>query len=265
MDIPSGRMEPENALGAGTFSVSVVVPSLDESRNLEFVVPTIPRHYEVVVVEGARYRRTRELLDRIRPDAILVEQTRYGKGNALACGFAVATGDVIVMFDADGSADSGEIDRFVAAIHDGAEFAKGTRQSPGGSEDITVIRDAGNRLLTTITNALYGTRYTDLCYGFNAFHRDILPVLNLPDPQPADGRTRWGDGFEVETIINCRIARAGVRVTEVPSLERKRVHGVSNLNAWRDGKRVLRTLLHERLRPVSGSARRDRVRVHAEP
>lgn len=232
---------------AAPLTVSVIIPSLDESRNLEFVVPTLPAHCQVVVVEGARYRRTRELLDRVRPDAIVVEQTRYGKGNALACGFAVATGEVIVMFDADGSADATEIEHFVDALSRGADFAKGTRRGPGaGSADITVVRSIGNRALTMVTNALFGTRYTDLCYGFNAFHRRILPLLDLPDPTPADGRTRWGDGFEIETIINCRIARAGIAIVEVPSLEHRRVHGVSNLNAWRDGKRVLRTLVHER-------------------
>ncbi|WP_326553928.1 glycosyltransferase family 2 protein [Micromonospora sp. NBC_01813] len=229
--------------------VSVVIPSLDEADNLEAVIPGVAAEYEVIVVEGVRYRRTSELLRHLRPDAIVVEQNRYGKGNALACGFAAATGDIIVMFDADGSADSAEIARFVDAVAQGADFAKGTRTNGGGSDDITVLRGIGNWGLTRLTNLLFRTRYSDLCYGFNAFRREVLPVLDIPLPDASDGPMRWGEGFEVETLINCRVARAGITVVEVPSHERRRVHGVSNLNAWRDGKRVLRTLLRERRRP----------------
>jgi hypothetical protein len=65
-------------------------------------------------------------------------------------------------------------------------------------------------------------------------------------PSPADGTRLSGDGFEIETLINIRIARAGLKVDEVASYEHPRIHGVSNLNAWTDGWRVLRTILVER-------------------
>ncbi|SJN10487.1 glycosyltransferase [Leucobacter sp. 7(1)] len=227
-------------------TVTVIVPSLDEAQNLEEVLPKIPAQYELIIVEGARFHRTSELVRSLRPDARVIEQTRYGKGNAVACGFAAATGDIIVMFDADGSADPDEIPRFVGAITDGAMFAKGTRSRGGGSDDITHLRNAGNVGLTLLTNLMFGVRYTDLCYGYNALHRDLLPLLDLPDPEPAGGAPQWGDGFEIETLINVRAALAGVPITEVPSHERSRIHGVSNLNAWRDGKRVLATLVRER-------------------
>lgn len=247
--------DPTTPTRAGeAMTVSLVIPSLDEALNLATVIPTIPAGYEVVVVEGSRYRKTQELLARIRPDAVLVEQTRYGKGNALACGFAVATGEVIVTFDADGSAGAEEIGSFVAAIEAGADFARGTRNhAAGGSDDITALRDAGNRGLTVLSNLLFGTRFSDLCYGFNAFRRELLPVIALPPPEAAHGRRQWGDGFEVETIIHSRVVRSGAVIVEVPSHEHKRVHGVSNLNAWRDGKRVLGALLRERFRPAAGA------------
>ena len=131
----------------------------------------------------------------------------------MACGFAAATGDVIVMFDADGSADPAEIPAFVAALVAGADFAKGSRFAPGGgSDDITLLRRTGNAGLNGVANALFGTSYTDLCYGYNAFWADLLPVLDLPDPTtpaPPDGML-WGDGFEIETVLNCRIAAAGL-------------------------------------------------------
>lgn len=225
--------------------VSVVVPSLNEAENLSAVIPALPPEHELIVVEGSRYRRTRELVLGLRPDAIVVEQSRSGKGNALACGFAAASGDILVMFDADGSADPAEIARFVAAIDAGADFAKGTRSRGGGSDDITALRWLGNWGLTRLANLCTGARFSDLCYGYNALRRELLPVLGLPDPAPHGGGLRWGDGFEVETLINCRVALAGAAITEVPSHELRRVHGVSNLNAWRDGKRALRTILRE--------------------
>jgi hypothetical protein len=188
----------------------------------------------------------------LRPDIKIVQQTRRGKGNALACAFAELTGDVVVMLDADGSADPGEIPAFVAALAAGADFAKGTRFDRGGhSHDITRFRRAGNSALNRLVNLLFRTRYTDLCYGYNAFRVHLLPVLDLPPTQPAgepEGSMLWGDGFEIETLINVRVARAGVKITEVGSTELPRLHGVSNLKAIPDGIRVLRTILAERRR-----------------
>jgi glycosyltransferase involved in cell wall biosynthesis len=237
--------------------VSVVVPARNEARNLEVVLPELPEVHEVILVDGNSTDGTIETARRVMPGIRVVEQTRRGKGNALACGFMAATGDIVVMFDADGSADPAEISRYVAALVEGADFAKGTRfVAQGGSEDITFIRKMGNWFLNTTTNVLFGTRYTDLCYGYNAFWRDIVGVLDLRDPSvpDVDGAKMWGDGFEIETIINCRVAAAGLRITEVPSVERLRIFGESNLNAIKDGTRVLRTIFSERRRMTRNRA-----------
>ncbi|WP_405488862.1 glycosyltransferase family 2 protein [Nocardia sp. NBC_00511] len=226
--------------------ISVVIPILNEADNLRQVLPTIPAGYEIIAVDGGSRDESMAVVAELRPEATRLRQTRWGKGNALSCGFAAATGDVIVMFDADGSADAREIDAFVATLMTGADFAKGTRFAPGGgSVDITALRRLGNSGLTALANRLFGMHFTDLCYGYNAFWRDILPLLALPDCEPADAGTRWGDGFEIETVINCRVANAGLVIREVPSHEQHRLHGPSNLNAWRDGRRVLTTLIHE--------------------
>jgi glycosyltransferase involved in cell wall biosynthesis len=227
-------------------TVTVVIPARNEARNLEEVLPRLPEVHEVIVVDGNSVDGTVTTVTRVMPSAAIVAQTRRGKGNALVCGFAAATGDIVVMFDADGSADPEEIARYVAALTDGADFAKGSRVMPGGgSEDITVLRGLGNKGLTWFTNRLFRTRYSDLCYGYNAFWRDVLPRLDLPSAQPAGDEMLWGDGFEIETVINCRVATAGLDVREVPSVELNRIHGVSNLSAVRDGLRVLRTILTE--------------------
>jgi glycosyltransferase involved in cell wall biosynthesis len=246
-------MMVQESSGMPSPRVSVVVPVLNEARNLPHVFARLPEDlHEVIVVDGYSVDSTLTVARQLRPDVRVVMQTRKGKGNALACGFAAATGDIIAMIDGDGSADPTEIPRFVEALTDGADFAKGTRFAEGGgSSDITRLRRLGNRALSALVNALCRTRYSDLCYGYNAFWQRHLPILGLdvtsPPPIAGDGRL-WGDGFEVETLINIRIARAGLQVIEVASYEHPRIHGVSNLNAFGDGLRVLRTILIEHRR-----------------
>jgi glycosyltransferase involved in cell wall biosynthesis len=208
--------------------------------------------HQVILVDGFSQDATIEVARTFRPDIEVVCQDRRGKGNALAHGFAAVTGDVVVMLDADGSADPAEIPAFVRALVAGADFAKGSRfVRGGGSDDITLLRKTGNAGLNGVANALFGTSYTDLCYGYNAFWADILPVLDLPDislPPPPAGGMLWGDGFEIETVLNCRVAAAGMKITEVPSMERERIFGQTNLRTFADGTRVLRTLAAEHRR-----------------
>ncbi|WP_255657644.1 glycosyltransferase family 2 protein [Actinoplanes sp. L3-i22] len=229
--------------------VSVVVPALNEARNLPHVFARLPQVDEVILVDGGSTDDTVAVAKRLRPDIRVVTQNRKGKGNALACGFAACTGDIIVMIDADGSTDPGEIPSFVAALRAGADFAKGSRfRAGGGSADITRLRRAGNKMLSVLVNILFGTTYSDLCYGYNAFWSCHLEVFDLDSTSPApaggDGRL-WGDGFEIETLLNLRAARARLAIEEVSSFEHNRIHGVSNLNAFTDGIRVLRTIGRE--------------------
>jgi len=217
--------------------VSVVIPTLNEAANISHVLQRLPDFVgEVVLVDGGSTDGTVEVARSVRPYIRVVQQSGHGKGNALACGFEACTGDLVVMLDADGSTDAAEIPRFVEALRQGADMAKGSRFTPGGgSQDITPLRNAGNRFLCRLVNALFGTHYSDLCYGFNAFRRTSLGRLAIDC-----------DGFEVETLINIRTAKARLNVVEVPSFERNRLHGESNLRPLRDGCRVLRTILRER-------------------
>jgi glycosyltransferase involved in cell wall biosynthesis len=206
---------------------------LNEARNLPYAFWRLPPSVtEVILVDGRSVDDTVAVARSLRPDVRVVRETEKGKGVALRRGFSEASGDIIVMFDADGSADGGEVQRFVDVLVAGADFAKGSRFLAGaGSVDITRLRRWGNRVLCGIVNVVCGTRYTDLCYGYNAFWRDCLEFVDVDVP-----------GFEVETRLNMRVAQAGLRVVEVPSFEYSRVHGSSNLHAVRDGMRVLRTI-----------------------
>jgi glycosyltransferase involved in cell wall biosynthesis len=225
--------------------VSVVIPALNEERNLPFVAAAMPDDIdEIVFVNGNSVDNTALVARELWPDGQHISQTRKGKGNALACGFRAATGDIIVMIDADGSTDPQEIPSYVGVLASGADFAKGSRFiQGGGSADITHFRRFGNWGLNAMVNTLFSTKYTDLCYGYNAFWRHCLDVMRLPD---IDHETpQWGDGFEIETLINVRVAASRMKIAEVSSYEASRIHGVSNLNAVRDGTRVLRTIRRE--------------------
>ncbi len=223
-------------------TISVVIPTLNEAPNLPHVFARLPECVsEVILVDGHSTDDTIAVAQSIMPSVRIVLQEGRGKGNALACGFAAARGDIIVMLDADGSTDPAEIPAFVAPLLNGADFAKGSRFARGGgSVDITPLRDLGNRFLNGVVNLLYGTHYTDLCYGYNAFWRDMLPVMNVDC-----------DGFEVETLINVRVAKAGLSIAEVPSVEQERIYGESKLHPVRDGLRVLRTIMRERFRSAA--------------
>jgi glycosyltransferase involved in cell wall biosynthesis len=226
-------------------TVSVVVPALNEERNLPYIAARMPRDVdEIVFVNGDSVDQTAQVARQLWPDAVHVRQTRRGKGNALACGIAAASGDIIVMIDADGSTDPLDIPRYVGALVSGVDYAKGSRFiQGGGSADITKFRQLGNRVLNGLVNILFSTRYTDLCYGYNAFWRRCVGEMRLPDVDAVD--SQWGDGFEIETLVNVRVAAAGLNIVEVCSYESSRIHGLSNLRAVPDGTRVLRTILRE--------------------
>jgi glycosyltransferase involved in cell wall biosynthesis len=227
---------PVSAALAITPAVSVVIPVKNEARNLPLVLDSVPDWIsEVVLVDGNSVDDTVAVARQCWPDIKVVHQTGKGKGDALLAGFRACTGEIIVMIDGDGSTDGGEIVRFVGALVSGADFAKGSRfASGGGSDDITLGRRLGNRVLSGLVNLAFGTQYTDLCYGYNAFWAGILPALYLDC-----------NGFEIETVMNIRAARATLQIQEIPSHERPRVHGESNLRVFADGWRILKVIVAE--------------------
>jgi glycosyltransferase involved in cell wall biosynthesis len=191
----------------------------------------------VLLVDGGSIDGTVEVARRLMPRITVIGQERPGKGAALQAGFEAARGDIIVTLDADGSTDPAEIPAFIGCLLAGADFVKGSRfVQGGGTADMGVVRRVGNWVLRGAVRTAFGGRYSDLCYGYNAFWRRLLPELEGD-----------ADGFEIETLMNVRALAAGMRVVEIPSYEARRVHGLSNLNTWKDGFRVLRTITRERL------------------
>lgn len=227
-----GRLGPRQVTDP---TVSVVIPTLNEVRNLPWVLRRMPDYVDqVVLVDGHSTDGTVEIARAMRPDVVVVLPTERGKGFAIREGLAASTGDIIVMIDADGSMDPREIGCFLAPLRFDFDLVKGSRYlTGGGSEDLTPLRSCGNLALTRLTNVMYRCGFSDLCYGFMAMRRECLDVLELHSA-----------GFEIETELAVHAVRAGLRVAEVPSHEFSRLSGSSKLNAVRDGWRVLRTLVH---------------------
>jgi len=231
--------------------VSVVIPALNEAQNLRHVLPLIPPVVtEIVLVDGHSTDDTiavvQQLGPTIRPPIHIIKQTGKGKGDALRVGFAACVGDIIVTLDADGSTDPREIPLFVEALLRGNDFAKGSRcVLGGGSHDFTLLRRLGNYGLRKLVNILFRARFSDLCYGYNAFWKYCLDYIEEIDR----------DGFEVETLIHLRIHKAHLKIIEVPSIEYRRIYGKSNLKAFSDGWSVVLTIVRERSQSSSPQTR----------
>jgi glycosyltransferase involved in cell wall biosynthesis len=257
--------------------VSVVIPALNEAKNLPWVLGRLPLSVdEVILVDGHSTDDTVAVARSRHAKVRVVAQRRRGKGAALITGLLAAQGDICVMLDADGSMDPVEIPALVGALLAGADVAKASRYvTGGGSDDLTVLRSLGNRALTCLGRLLFRQRWSELCYGMAAFWTDRLPLLRLAELLDEPGvelgpeqelaaltsdtasrrePIRYGHGFEIEAIIFTRATRSGLRVTEVASWEHCRQHGTSNLNTFRDGWRVLRALARERLRRIPATA-----------
>jgi glycosyltransferase involved in cell wall biosynthesis len=223
-------------------TVTVVIPALNEAENLPFVLARLdPKTHEVLLVDGASEDNTTEIAQALHPRMRILSQRDSGKGEALRTGFMAATGDIIVTLDADGSADPAEIPAFVGALCAGADFAKGSRFLQGaGTTDMPFHRKLGNACFVMLVRLLFGGKYSDITYGYNAFWRDVLPALQLEN-----------DGFEFEILVNIRVLRARLSVVEVASFESRRMYGKAKLKTIPDGWRVLKAILKERLTPLT--------------
>lgn len=229
-DLTRDRVRPVSAP-----TVGLVVPAMNEARNLPYLLNRIPEIVdEVILVDGNSKDDTVKVARTLRPDIKIVGQTRKGKGAALRSGFAACRSDIIVMIDADGSMDPVEISAYVGALQAGADFVKGSRfMQGGGTDDMEWYRRLGNWGFTKMVNVIFGGRYSDLCYGYNGFWRDALDHMSLEKD----------DGFEIETSMNVQALTSKLKVHEVPSIEAARIHGVSNLRTFPDGWRVLMKII----------------------
>lgn len=238
--VSTGSLNPRASRSAvSTATVSVVIPTLNEAGNIPYVLNTIPSWVqEVVVVDGRSTDDTERIARLLHPGVKVVHELTPGKGAALKTGLYAASGDYLIVMDADGSMDGLRLAEFRDAMDNGAQFVKGSRFADGGgSADITRVRalgDAGIRLLLRI---FFGARYSDATYGYFAVRADCRDHLNIDT-----------NGFESEILIVIRAYRSGLRIAEVPCFEANRIHGESNLSAIKDGIKIALIIVREKVR-----------------
>ena len=155
--------------------VSVIFPTRNEEGCIGRVLREVPRQVvdEIIVIDGRSTDHTaEEAKAELRPTDKFVIQKGKGYGGAFREAFDIATGDVIIMMDADGSHDPKDIPAIVDKVERGYEYVMASRYAPGGrSDDDTFIRWFGNRFFTWLTNAVHSTRVTDSLYLYTAITR----------------------------------------------------------------------------------------------
>jgi glycosyltransferase involved in cell wall biosynthesis len=221
--------------------VTVIIPALNEVSSIEGVLKEIPKDVvdEILVVDGHSTDGTRELVRKLGHK--VVEQEGRGYGLAVSTGVKHATGDVIVLMDADGSYEPKDISRLLRCLADGYDIAFGSRYMPGsGSDDDTLVRYVGNKLFTLLLNTIYGVGISDSLFLYVAAKKEVFQSLDLKSPS-----------FEYCMEFPIKAHRAGYKIAEVPSFERKRTAGDSKVNAFYNGLRILWVLLTELPNPLA--------------
>jgi len=218
--------------------VSLIIPALNEEGCIGRVLEEVPRNIvdEIIVVDGHSSDNTiQEAKKGLGAQDKIIVQHGKGLGRALLEGFGVATGDVLIIMDADGSQNPKDIPALIKKMGRGYDYVMASRYARGGrTEEETVVRWVGNQIFTRLTNIIHGTSTTDSLYLFTAISRGGLNKLNLSSP-----------GFEFCIEILVKAHRAGLTFAEIPAVERARFAGKSKVNPFWHGFHILRMILQK--------------------
>ena len=222
-------------------ALSVVIPCFNEVATLEAIVDAVEQSpvtdLEIILVDDGSTDGTRELLrDKLeaRVDRVIYHPANRGKGAALRSGFAAATGDMVLIQDADLEYDPQEYPQLIAPILAGkADVVFGSRFSGGSSARVLYYwHYLGNRLLTTLSNMLTNINLTDMEVCYKVFRREVLQKIHLEEER---------FGFEPE--ITAKVARLGCRIYEVGISYAGRTYQEGKKVGWRDGIRAVWCIL----------------------
>jgi glycosyltransferase involved in cell wall biosynthesis len=221
--------------------LSVVMPVFNERDTIDEIVErviAVPMRIELVVVDDCSVDGTRERLRELQQHygfTLLLQDRNQGKGAALRRGFGAATGDLVVIQDADLEYSPEEFPELVDLIVQGrADVVYGSRFL-GRHRVFLFTHYLGNRLLTLLTNVLYNTMLTDMETCYKVMRREVLQGLDLRS-----------NGFGIEPEITAKIFKRGYRVYEVPITYDGRSYDEGKKIGWKDGIVALWVLLRYR-------------------
>lgn len=200
------------------------------------MMPKIKKEWvdEVIIVDGNSTDGTIEYLESL--GYRVIRQRTPGLAAAYWECFDAATGDVIVMFTPDGNSVPEVIPLLIDKMKEGYDMVVASRYLKGAkSEDDDVVTAFGNRMFTWMVNILFNARYTDVLVGYRAYKKDLIQRLNLTrSPHPL---------LEQELMIRC--VKHGLKITEIPADEPKRIGGVRKMRVLYNGSAVLYGILRE--------------------
>jgi len=213
--------------------VSVIIPTLNEVENIEKVLREIPKDRvdEILVIDGHSTDGTVELVKKLGYP--LIFQPSKGFGEAFSTGVKEAKSDVIVFINADNSHDPADIPKLLAKIEEGYDMVMASRYSPGaGSDDDTLLHYIGNKIFTFLSNKIHKANFSDILYFFLAIRREVFDKVKTSS-----------SGFEYCIELPIKVHKAGFKIAQIPSFERKRSGGQAKVNAFSVGLKILLAIL----------------------
>ncbi|MBM3270509.1 MAG: flippase-like domain-containing protein [Candidatus Sericytochromatia bacterium] len=233
--------------------LSVIIPVFNEVRTIEQIlakVRAVPIDKEIVLVDDGSSDGTRPILEQQRQEpgtVVIFHAHNQGKGAAIRTGIAHTTGDCVVVQDADLEYDPGEYVKLLEPLTAGtADVVYGSRFL-GNPEKMSFLHWFGNKLLTVITNVLYGATLTDMETCYKVIRGDIARSIRIES-----------DRFDFEPEITAKLLRLGHRITEVPISYHGRQFHEGKKITWKDGFAAIRALFRYRFSDLA------RVRIAAE-
>jgi glycosyltransferase involved in cell wall biosynthesis len=226
--------------------VTFLIPVYNEAPTIAELIERVDAlqlEKELIVIDDGSTDGSSEILDAIasgREDLHLIRQANRGKGAAIRAGIPHATGEIVVIQDADLEYDPAEVPELIAPIEQGrADVVYGSRLSGGRPQRAHLFwHKVGNRFLSLVTGVLYNTTLTDMETGYKAFRADLLRSLELRE-----------DDFAIEPEITAWICRRRARIYELPISYYGRTYAEGKKITWRDGMKALWVLVRIRIAP----------------